>query len=118
MGQKRQRLIKLFDGMEQQQQDSLLDYAAFLLNQQEKSDPTQSQQKLAPDLSNPRPEEENVVNAIKRLRASYYMLNADNLFSESSTLMAQFMLHGRDADEVIDDLQQLFEDHYQKYLEA
>ena len=112
-----QRLVKIFNGLNQQQQNSLLDFAEYLQQQCLTEETQQGQEKHVP-LDSPRPENENVVNAIKRLRASYFMLNADDLLNESSTLMAQFMLHGRQADEVIDDLEKVFQNYYKKYLQS
>lgn len=117
MSVNRQRLLDLFKSMTPQQQQSLLDYAAFLLQQESSADRLETQEKLQP-LATERPENENVVNAIKRLRVSYFMLNTDDLLNASSTLMAEFMLQGREAAEVIDDLEQLFENHYKTYLES
>jgi hypothetical protein len=118
MASKRQRLSELFKKMNSQQQESLLDYASFLVHRADAAAAMEeSQEKLEP-LFSERPDNENVVNAIKRLRASYFMLNTDDLLNESSTLMAQFMLQGRDAQEVIDDLERMFDIHYQKYLES
>ena len=85
MGGDRQRLIKLFDGLDEQRKNSLLDYASFL-DQQKAEDQLESDEKLVP-LESSRPDNENVVNAIKRLRASYFMLNTDDLLNETSSLM-------------------------------
>lgn len=103
--------------MDDQQRNSLLDYARYLSHQSEGvlDDDKTEQEKLQP-LATSRPENENIVNAIKRLRASFFMLNTDDLLNETSTLMGQFMIHGRQADEVIDDLEKLFDNHYQNYL--
>ncbi len=117
MSAQRRHLLELFNSMNQQQQQSLLDYAAFLQQQPSRDDELESQEKLTP-LKTERPDNENVVNAIKRLRKSYYMLNTDHLLNESSTLMAEFMLQGRPADAVIDDLELLFEKYYKQYLES
>ncbi len=113
----RKRLVDLFNALEDQQQKSLLDFAAFLKQQSGSDKETGTQERLKP-LDTPRPDDENVVNAIKRLRASYFMLNTDDLLNESSSLMAEFMLQGREAEKVIDDLEQVFENHYQKYLQS
>ena len=102
--------------MSERQRDSLLDYARFLNQQADEHVPESDREKQQP-LDHPRPEQENVVNAIKRLRASYFMLNADELLNEASALMAQFVVQGRPAAEVIDDLEDLFSDHYRKYLD-
>ncbi len=117
MSAQRRRLLELFNSMDQQQQQSLLDYAAFVHHQSSLDKDSNTQEKLVP-LKTERPDNENVVNAIKRLRKAYFMLNTDNLLNESSTLMAEFMLQGREADAVIDDLEQLFEKHYKQYLES
>lgn len=116
MSSERQRLVKLFDGMNEQYRKSLLDYALYLSQQSALQTADNEQQKHTP-LKSPRPQTENVVNAIKRLRASYFMLNTDDLLNESSALMAQFMMQGREAQDVIDDLEKVFEIHYQKYLQ-
>ena len=87
MASDRQRLVKLFDEMSQQHRQSLLDYASFLHQQSAAQAPAE---KLEP-IAKPRPEKENVVNAIKRLRASYFMLDSDKLLNETSSLMAQFI---------------------------
>lgn len=113
----KRRLVKLFDGMNDQYKNSLLDYASYLAQQSSKSpaDISEEQEKLQP-LETTRPDNENIVNAIKRLRASFFMLNTDDLLNETSALMGQFMIHGREAEEVIDELEEVFQKHYQSYL--
>lgn len=60
----------------------------------------------------PRPEKETVVAAIRRLTDSFPMLDRATLLSETSGLMAQHIVHGRNATEVIDELESLFRRHY------
>ena len=110
-------MVKLFDGLNEQRKKSLLDYARYLEHVSSSDEPEQEAEKLQP-LENSRPDKENVVNAIKRLRASYFMLNTDDLLNETSSLMAQFMIQGREADDVIDELEQVFDSHYKKYLQS
>jgi hypothetical protein len=64
-----------------------------------------------------RPEAESVIAAIKRLKETYYMLDADGLLDETSSLMGQHILRGREASTVINELQSLFEAKYKKYLQ-
>ena len=52
----------------------------------------------------PRPDKESVVVAVKRLTATYPMINKDNLLDGTASLVSQNMLQGRDAVEVIDEL--------------
>lgn len=115
MAKATQRLSKLIEGMNPEQQQSLLDYAEFLLHKTSADESPETKQQ---PLEQPRPQDENVVAAIKRLRASYFMLNTDDLLNETSALMAEFMIQGRDAVAVIDDLEHLFDNHYQKYLQS
>lgn len=62
----------------------------------------------------PRPDQESVIKAMQRLRATYPMLDAAILLDEASLLMSQHVLQGRAAVEVIDDLEVLFRSHYDR----
>lgn len=62
----------------------------------------------------PRPAEETVVKAVKRLRATYPMLDARKLLNQTSDLMTQHIVQGREAIEVIEELEILFRSHYEK----
>lgn len=118
MKTEKQQLIQLFEGLDQQGRNSLLDYADFLFNKNQKTAPAQDPQIKHEPVHQARPTEETVLAAIKRLRVSYFMIDTDGMINQTSNLMTQFMLQGRPANEVIDDLEQLFNDHYQKYLES
>lgn len=65
----------------------------------------------------PRPEKESVVKAVKRLTATFPMVNKDNLLDETASLVSQNMLQGRNTVEVIDELELLFNKHYKILLE-
>lgn len=60
----------------------------------------------------PRPEKETVVAAIKRLRRTYPMLERNAMLNEVYTLMNRHVLEGRLAQEVIDELERVFEQCY------
>lgn len=62
----------------------------------------------------PRPENESVIKAMRRLRATYPMLDAAILLDQASALMSQHVIQGRAAKEVIDDLEVLFRSHYDR----
>jgi hypothetical protein len=64
-----------------------------------------------------RPEQESVIKAIKRLRATYPMLDQNKLFHETSEHMTGHLMHGKPAAEVIDDLEAMFARHYQRYCD-
>ncbi len=118
MKTEKQQLIQLFEGLDQKGRDSLLDYADFLFTKNQKNVPAQDKNIKQQPLHHPRPAEESVLAAVKRLRASYFMIDTDGMINQTSSLVTQFMLQGRPAPEVIDDLEQLFNEHYQNYLES
>ena len=118
MATKKQQLTQLFDGLDTQGRDSLLDYAQFLTSKLAQRDTETEQHIKHQPKHQPRPAEESVLGAVKRLRASYFMIDTDNMINDTSSLVSQFMLQGRPAEEVIDDLEKLFNDNYQKYLES
>jgi len=116
----KQQLLSLWESLSPEGKISLLDFAEYLSHKYSISvDDAESKtgEKKQPVII-PRPDTENVINALKRLRTSYFMLNTDELLNEASSLMTQFMVHGRDSVSVIDDLETLFENHFQKYLES
>ena len=104
----RKRLIEILEQLPAEQARALLDYAEFLCERHG----------VAPESGTPvpieRPAEESVVRALKRLRATYPMLDPARLLNETSVLMTQHVTQGRDAVEVIDELELLFRQHYQR----
>lgn len=66
----------------------------------------------------PRPETESVIAAVKRLSASYPMLNKTAMLNETSELVAQHIMNKREATVVIDELEIIFARAYQQWLTA
>lgn len=112
MDKKQKKLIRLFSDLDADRQSALLEYAEFLAgrsSRKNKPGPT-------PELI-PRPDNETVIGAVKRLSTSYTMLDKQYMLHELSGLMAQHMLQGRAADEVIDEVEKVFEKQYQVLME-
>ena len=105
------RLLELYNGLPEAEQKSLLDFAEFLA---ERAGPAESTVPQEP-LDIPRPEEENVVAAMKRLRETYPMLDHSKMLHEASGLMAEHMMQGRPAPEVIDELEVMFVRFYENH---
>lgn len=105
------RLGEIIALLAEEQVEQLLDYAEFLAQRY----PAQ-REVPKPDII-PRPEQESVVKAIKRLSASYPMLDRSKMLNETSVLMTQHVIQGRDAVEVIDELELLFLRHYETLAE-
>ena len=101
------RLHQLTDELNAANLENLLTYAEFLLSRQPEARPVSDTPVLAP-----RPENESVIAAIRRLSLSYPMLARDELFNEASSLMAKHVMHGESREETIDRLEALFESRY------
>lgn len=106
-------LIKINASLNAQQQHMLLTFAQFLATQP--IEPVKREIPLPKDI--PRVEDESVVKAMKRLSASYFMLDKAPLLNETSALMAQHLIQGKDRKEVIDELELIFKKHYSRLIE-
>ena len=103
------KLRKLYSALAPADRDSLLAFAEFLAS---RDSPDKTETPASAPLDIPRPDEESVVGAIKRLSATYPMINKDTVLHETAGLMAQHVMQGRDVVEVIDELEVVFERHY------
>ena len=104
------KLLELFEQLAPEQQERLIAFAEFLSD--DVTEPGAANREPA---AIPRPENETVTMAIRRLVRTYPMLDRRKLMVEASEFMAQHALEGRPAREVIDDLEVLFVRHYQKF---
>lgn len=106
-------LKTLFGKLDKDQQQQLLDFARFLVERQ-----APQKKIIAEPEKIARPGEESVVAAMKRLNQTYPMLETQHLLNEASALMAEHMMRGREAAEVIDELEAVFLRHYNKIKES
>ena len=106
-------LLKYFRQLSSQDSQTLLSFAEFLAARSQPE--TDSESLIVNKIE--RPAEESVIAAIKRLSASYPMLDKDKILTETSSLMTQHVVQGRDAVEVIDELELVFERHYDAFSE-
>lgn len=119
MSDKAQSLLALFEQLSEQDANSLLRFAEFLAAQQTDAKPTDQveQPSAIPEPEKiPRPDKERVVDALKRLSATYPMLETKNLLNKASELVAQHVMFGKPAKEVIDQIEVLFEQAYSAFL--
>jgi len=98
--------------LSEDEQKTLLEYAEFMVS---RSTHTPVEISNIP-LNIERPKDESVVAAMQRLSNTYPMLNMDKLLHEASGLMSEHIMQGRDAVEVIDELQKMFDRYYQLHL--
>ena len=95
------------------QQQSVIDYANFLV-QQSKELPASCEKALPKQIE--RPVKETMTVAIKRLKRTYFMLDTDDMLNDVSGLMGKHILQGLAASVAIDELQLCFQSYYQQYL--
>ena len=100
-------LAEIFEYLPEKDQTTLFEFAEFLKSRAPVPAP-----EIVEPLGIPRPEEESVVGAIKRLKQNYPMLLQKELLNETSNFMMQHMMHGKPAEEVIEELEILFEAKY------
>lgn len=104
--------LKQIRSLSEEQQELLFAFTEFLAARGPK---TASPPGLP--LNIPRPPQEKVIHAIKRLRANYPMLDEAVLLNEVSEHLTSHLMLGRGATEVIDDLEALFRQHYEKFTQ-
>jgi hypothetical protein len=62
-----------------------------------------------------RPPQESIVGALKRLSKSFPMLNKAEMLSATSELVATSLMQGSDPAGVIDELEKIFNAHYEQF---
>ena len=105
-------LLKSLRKLPETQQQMLADFADFLCQRyaiEEKPVVTQP-------VDIPRPEEESVVKAVRRLSKTYPMLDSKDLFEKTSSFMMKNLMHGEDSGLVIDEMEIFFQQTYQSYI--
>ena len=118
-GNKHERkLLKIYKALDKSNQESLMAFAEFLQTREAESSEFGKHQSnqvsgvVSEPLKIERPESESVIKAIKRLTATYPMVDKENILHPISDLMTAHMLQGRPAKEVIDDLEAVFLKEY------
>ncbi len=111
-----QKLRRLYRSLDEEGKRTLLAFAEFLAERRQEAAPADAP--LPEPLDIPRPENESVPKAIRRLAETYPMIDRDRLFQQTSALMAQHVMQGRPAAEVIDELEALFAETYRRMLEG
>ncbi len=109
-----EELQRLYRRLSEVDRHALLSFGHFLDGRTETVE--ESKEKLTPVVID-RPPQEGVHQAIRRLTQAYPMLKHERLLSAAADLLAQHLVSGRDAAAVIDEVEALFLEHYQRYLE-
>ena len=112
MNKTESKLLNVFSDLDKNDQSSIVSFAEFLLEKAK-----QDGRLIVVDkpVEIPRPEEERVVAAIKRLSATFPMLKKNSMLNETAALMSEHILKGRKAEDVIDELETLFNVRYDAF---
>ena len=108
-------LLASFKRLETSEQEMLLAFAEFLSLRNSSGDLPQTPIEKPQIIS--RPETESVVAAIKRLSASYPMLDKPELLNKASAIMTKHIMQGHEVGLAIDELEILFSQFYDEMVE-
>lgn len=107
------QLLRAFRELPEEQKKSLMDYAEFLAS---RTTQVMGEQEVSTEpLPLERPPKENVIKAVRRLMATYHMLDRSKLLNDTSSFVTQHVIHGKPAVEVIDEMEVFFARHYETY---
>ena len=125
MNELEESLLAYFRRLSQSDAHALLRFAAYLASERGEDNTGVVPSPLAPASAAPaalqrpqlapRPDNERVVDALKRLSNAYPMLEKKKLLDKASTMVAQHIMFGKPAKTVIDELEKLFADAYAEY---
>ncbi|MGA0342893.1 MAG: Crp/Fnr family transcriptional regulator [Arenicellales bacterium] len=107
---RKRRLDDVLDQLTSDHFSMVAEFAEFLRTRQGEPEPD-----LREPVAIPRPAEESVIAAIRRLSKTYPMLAKDDLFNEASSLMTQHLMHGESGEATIDRLEAMFKDRYEAW---
>ncbi len=105
--------LNQFKQLNELQQQSVMDFTFFLLSQQNNHEQGKIQ---VPQLID-KQADESVIAALKRLTATYPMINKNGVLDKATLLMSQHLLQGKEKIKVIGELESLFSEKYQQYCD-
>ena len=109
------KLLGRFRKLPSPQQQTVLDFTEFLATRPMHSSENAGVVAIIPEPKHiPRPQKESVVKAVRRLTQTYSMLDHSKLLHETSNFMTQHIMQGKPAEVVIDELEAMFAQHYEK----
>jgi len=105
------RLRAIYAELPEEQRKALLEFGEFLHHRYSQS----SRPERTTPLGLPRPAEESVIAALKRLASNYPMLSRSALLDETAPLVMEHVQNGVAASEVIDQFETIFLRHYERF---
>jgi hypothetical protein len=113
-----ERLLELYRRLEPTARESLRSFAEFLVERGASADISAAEENIPVPADIPRPPQESVIAAVRRLSATFHMLDKSLLLHETSELVTAHIMQGRPAADVIDELEVVFQRHYERIESA
>ena len=119
MASSERQLLDFYQRLGPDGQATLLAFAEFLCQRGASTvDPPRTERVEIPDpVPIVRPEQESVVAGLKRLSQTYPMLSKTEMLTATSDLVARSIMQGTDPAHVIDQLEEIFRERYQRLRE-
>ncbi|MDH5219368.1 MAG: Crp/Fnr family transcriptional regulator [Gammaproteobacteria bacterium] len=109
MKSEEKKIASLYKKLSEGDRQSLMAFAEFLNSRMAVVD-----EPLGEPLNIVATENESVVGALKRLAKMYPMLDKSKMLNDTSVLVSQHVIQGREKTEVIKELEEMFNEHYQR----
>ena len=109
------QLLKIYSGLPAEQANTLFEFALFLATKTH-TEPPKTKPVVSEPLGIPRPDKESIIGAIKRLKKNYPMLDSDKLMNDTQNILTQHLLKGKALLECVEEVEQIFLSHYEKWL--
>lgn len=104
------RLLRAWRRLDRERRTTLVEFAEFLA--------ARGAAPRSAQVATLRPQHETVVHAVRRLNASYPMLERAQLLQPVGDLLSQHLVDGRAPAAVIDDLETLYANAYAAFLKS
>ena len=119
MASSERALLELYRLLGPQDRETLLSFAEFLGRRGATAG--EAIRTVAPEVPEPvpiaRPAQESIVAGLKRLSRTYPMLGKAEMLNATSDLVARHIMLGTDPAQVIDQLEDIFREHYRTLRE-
>lgn len=109
------QLCKLYKSLNDNNREALMSFAAFLNSKDIILGSDEAAAELQVPLLIAAVENESVIKGIKRLKKSYFMIENEDLLHEVSAFMTQHVMQGATIEEVMPQIEAVFEKFYEEY---
>jgi hypothetical protein len=119
MASSERQLLDFYQRLGPDEQATLLAFAEFLCQRGPSTvdTPRTDRVEIPEPVPIVRPEQESLVAGLKRLSQTYPMLSKTEMLTATSDLVARNIMLGTDPAQVIDQLEDIFREHYRKLRE-